>query len=315
MVRRALATPSLLRAGASLLLWAGTAGAADMRAFTEAQYSSDSDDQVQRSFAVGFRQALPSVEASWAAAIGHRELSAPAGRENFEFARVDGKVDFWQGASLVTQVSQLHGGGWSPTLGTAAVHWKPDPRWYVEASGERDLVDTVVAIRNRVLIDTAALSVDWTPVPYLTIVAGASKSDFSDDNERRSRTLRIVYSPTQLPWLNAQVRLKRADSDAIGIGYFNPKRLEEYEFLLRVAGAPFGDRWNLSLQAGTGQQRIDGGSRSSIYSVDARARGWFTDHYGLEGRAACTNTGSLSASPADAGYRYCFVGATFLVAW
>jgi hypothetical protein len=307
MVRRSLA--------AALLLATGTSWASDMRVFAEGLYSSDSDDQVQRIYATGLRQALPSVAASWAAAIGHRELSAPEGRENFEFVRLDGKIDLWKGASLVTQASQLNGGGWSPALGSAALHWKPAERWYVEASGERELVDTVAAIRQRVRVDTAALSADWTPVPSLTLVAGVARSDFSDGNDRRARTLRVVYSPPSLPWFNTQLRLKRADSDATGIGYFNPKRLEEYEFLVRVAGAPFGDRWNLSLLAGAGQQRVDGGARSAIYSIDARARGWFTDHYGMEARAACTNTGGFGASPADEGYRNCLVSATLIVAW
>ena len=304
------------RAGAAiLLLWAGAAGAADSRVFGEAQYSSDSDDQVQRIFASGYRRALPSVQASWAAAVGRRELSAPAGRENFAFARLDGKIELGSGASLVTQARYLSGGAWSPTLGSAAVNWKPADRWYVEASVERDLVDTVVAIRNRVRFDTAAVSADWTLVPSLTLVAGASRSAFSDGNDRRARTLRLILSPAALPWFNAQLRARRADSDATGIGYFNPRRLEEYEFLVRVAGAPFGDRWNVSLRVGAGNQRVDRGSRSAIYSVDARARGWFTDDYGMEARAACTNTGGLSAAPADEGYRNCLASVSLIAAW
>ncbi len=294
------------------LLWAGALWAADSRVFTDAQYSSDSDDQVQRIFSAGFRQDLPSLK--WETALGRRELSAPAGRESFDFARLGATVPLAKDAALVTRANWLHGGDWSPTLGSAAVHWKPAARWYVETSVERDLVDTVVAVRERVRFDTAALSVDWTPVPEVTLVAALSRSVFSDRNDRNARVVRVIYSPAPLPWINAQLRLKRADSEAVGIGYFNPRRLEEYEFLMRVAGAPFGDRWSLSLLAGAGRQRIDQGSRSTIYSIDARARGWFTDHYGMEARAACTNAGSLSGAAAD-GYRYCLASANLIAAW
>ena len=76
LVRRAFA--------AIALLWAGALWAADSRVFTDAQYSSDSDDQVQRIFSAGFRQDLPSLK--WETALGRRELSAPAGRGIEDFS-------------------------------------------------------------------------------------------------------------------------------------------------------------------------------------------------------------------------------------
>jgi hypothetical protein len=290
--------------------------AADERVYTEGQYSSDSDDQRQKILVAGYQRSFPSVHhESLTVALGHRELTAPIGRESFEFGRMKGGLDLWPGASLTAQLDQMFGRGWSPTLGSAAVHWKPADPWYFETSVERDLVDTVVAVRNRVVFDTAAVSADWSPVKELTLVAGVSRGTFSDDNNRSGRTLRLIYSPARLPWFNAQLRTKRSDSAGTGIGYFNPRRLEEYEFLLSAAGAPFGEHWNLSLQAGAGSQHVDRNAHSRIYTIDGRARGWFTQRYGLESRVACNNTGGLSAAPAEQGYRYCLGSLSLIVAW
>ncbi len=300
-----------------MLSWCAPAMAENFRVFTDVKQSQDSDHQKQSNVAVGYQSSLPQLGtgAFWATRLGHRHLESPDGTTSFEYLQLDGQRPLADNAGVQADLALTHGSDWSPVLGSLSAHWLPTKDWRLEASGERDLVDTILAVRNRTSIDTGAMSVDWALTSTITAVVAASYSSFSDGNDRLTRSARLAWSPAEWQWFNLQMRAKRADSDAVGVGYFNPRRLEEYEAQARLAGSPFSDQWVLSLMAGVGQQRIDHNSPSRIYSLETKARGWFSAHYGLEGRAACSNTGSLSGTAAQSGYRFCQVGVQLITSW
>ncbi|MBI2383937.1 MAG: hypothetical protein HYV18_07700 [Gammaproteobacteria bacterium] len=310
MVKRALA-------GILLACLAGPLAAEEYRWFAESAFAEDSDALRQRTLYAGFQRRLPLPGRPSFAALraGYREIESPQGRERFNALRLDLRAEPTSATSLSVRLSPLFGPGWSPALAATSLSWRPARRWYLEASTERELVDTVAAIRERNLVDTAALSADYRLFEPLTVVAAGFRQSLRDGNERTGRVGKLILSPPQADWFNLQLRTRRVDSDFRGTGYFSPRRLEEYDLLIGVAGAPLSDRWSLGLTAGGGRQRIDGDVSNAIFSAELKARGWFSDHYGLEARAGCANTGRLAAQPAEDGYRHCSANLNLIGSW
>jgi hypothetical protein len=308
-----------MRTATLLLLcgWAGSvlAGAPD-RVRLDLQLSEDSDRARQQAYAADLLGPLPfgGEQAQWAIGGGYRHLDDTIGRESFRRARAHASFAPTEQTRVQTRAELLDGDEWSPIIGSASLGQRFSSRWSGEVSAERELVDTVTAVRARNLVTTWAGSVDYAPTPAWTVVVGATVQDLRDANERHGRSLRLVYAPAQADW-NLQLRLRRIDSAFRGDGYFSPERLEDALFTGAYHLPVAGDRFLLTLRAGAGLQRIDRGGDEALYLAELRGRGWFTAHYGFEARAGCSNTGGFNAGPAGDGYRFCEGVLSLIAAW
>lgn len=289
------------------LVACGAASAQSSRLLLETQQSYDSDDLRSHGYWLGAEQKLasPGRDGRWAVAAGTRRFESAQAAEDFTALRGEYLETFPARTQLHLKAQKLWGDPWSPALGSVAVTQPVGERWSAELSAERDLVDTVVAIRNQNLVDTLGASVDYRFAGDWTAVLGGNSQRLADGNRRKGRVARLVFAPEAADWFAAQLRARRIDSEFRGAGYFSPNRLEEAQLLVRVGGGVWHDRFNVSLQAGGGRQRVDGVSGDRIYSAELRARGWLTGAAGLELLAGCSNVGDLNRVSAGSGYRYC----------
>lgn len=310
MVKRTLAL-------AALFIFPFAATAFDTRLLGELSLSDDTDGQDQQSFHAGYRRPLepPGRNTHWTAWAGYRQLHSALGHERFGSLRAEAEAPLNKATHLRARINPLLGKAWSPVLGNIVAGWTPGEQWHFELSGERDLVDTVQAVREENLVDTLALSGDYRFWGPLTLILSGFIQDFRDGNERAGRAVRLDYASERWPGLGVQLRGRRIDSEQRGVGYFSPRRLEEYDVQARYSLPLFDDRWNLGLRASIGEQHIDGTRSATIYAAEITGRGWFSDHYGLEGRAGCSNTGGLSGDSAEGDYRYCSAVVTFVASW
>lgn len=308
-----------MRTATVLLLcgWVGAAlaGAPD-RARLDLQTSEDSDRAHQQAYLAELLGPLPfgGAQAQWAVGGGYRLIDDAVGREAFTRARASVALEPSEHTRLQARTELLDGDDWSPVLGGASLGRRFSSHWSGEVSVDRELVDTVTAVRARNLVTTWAGSLDYAWSPSWTIVVAANVQDLRDSNERHGRSLRLVWAPPQAEW-NLQLRLRRIDSEFRGAGYFSPRRLEDALFTGIVHRPLAGDRYLLSLRAGAGAQRIDRGDDEALYLAEVRGRGWFTDHYGFEARATCSNSGGFNTGPAGDGYRYCEALLSLIAAW
>lgn len=294
---------------------AQSAPAAD-RIISDTALSSDSDGQRQRSEYLGYVHALPALgkTASVGLRAGYWQIAGPGDRIEFGALRLDhqrriGPVD------ISLRAHQLSSNDWSPTLGAVAADIHVTPRWTLSASGDFDLVDTVVAARLHTRFDTYNLSTDYQLLDTVTLVGSVLQQQFSDGNQRQGGQARIIYSPHQIEGFTAQLRLRRIDSDFQGTGYFSPDRFEEALALLQYGHALPGDRFTMTLLAGGGEQRVDSATTQPVYQAELRTRGWFNNRFGLEGKAGCSNTGDTVLRAAADGYRYCYGTLSLLGSW
>lgn len=292
-----------------------TATAAD-RIVSDTAVSADSDKQQQRSEHLGFVHALPSLDktASLGLRAGYWRLDSTDDRVEFGVLRLDHKRSI--GAVAISlRAQQLFSDDWSPTTGAIAADYHVSPRWTLSASGDADVVDTVVAIRQHTRFNTYNVSTDYQVRDTVTLVGSVLQQRFSDGNLRNGSLARVIYSPLQLDGFTAQLRLRRLDSDMQGFGYFSPDRFEEAMALLQYGHALPGNHFVLTLMAGGGEQRIDGASTTPVYAMELRTRGWFNDRVGLEGKAGCSNTGDTVLRATTDNYRYCYGTLSLLGAW
>jgi len=203
------------------------------------------------------------------------------------------------------QLEQLLGDDWDPLLGSATVSARPNEYWYFELFGERELVDTVSAIREKTRVDTYGLSADYTLTPSLVLVAALLQQDFNDGNRRQGGSGRLIYYPEGISWLHLQLKGRLLDAEQPSDNYFSPERLQEYFLLVGVATPFANDDWVFRLLAGPGMQIVEPFDSARVekeaYLAEVRLRGWFSDHVTLESAVGC----STAVTSAET-YSYCF---------
>ncbi len=292
-----------------LCLTIGQAGAAVKhdQAVAETAISADSDGLHERAVDAGYIHPLTSLSpnATLGVRAGYWLLDSSTDRIEFGTLRLDhqsrlGPVD------LALQGRQLVSGDWSPTLGSADFNIHLAPHLSIDVSGESNIVDTVTAARRHTLVNTGNAFLEYQLLDSVTMLGGVLEQWFSDGNHRFGRIGRVIYSPSWLEGFNTQLRVRRIDSEFAGVGYFSPSRLEEAIGLLQYGHALPGGHFVLTGIVGGGVQRVNGAGTSSLYQVELRTRGWFTDHFGLEAKTGCSNTGGLQVQAATGSYRYCY---------
>ncbi|WP_156966361.1 hypothetical protein [Algiphilus aromaticivorans] len=295
---------------------AAQSGYAQLQAESSYWLSDDSDDSTQqRVFADLSRPLADAPDTVLGAGVGHWRLSESDDHTSFRVAR--GRVEhaFSATTQLEASASLLDGQAWSPTLGTATLSHMPDRPFYVELSASRGLIDTLAGIDNHWDIVSVGGSLDIGPFAGFTVVGGYTQQALGDGNDRAVYVLRLIHEPAFSDrWLvQTRTRLLRADFDSVG--FFAPERLDEHLLLVTYRRPVFQERWFFSIEAGGGVQTVNRGERKGIYTADLVWRGWFNDHFGLDGRGGCMNTGGLDTRAAGGGYMYCQAVVSLLWSW
>lgn len=290
------------------------------RVTLESYATDDSDDASQ------FRQIVSFRHSGEQDGLMHR-LSLGLGGWWFDDAT--GKTDFsvldlgyeiGRGdTSAQFRLRQLDGNGWDPTLGNALLTHRFNERWYGELFAERALVDSVPAIANELILESGGFSLDYRILPSLTLVGAVLLQSISDGNDREGGVFRLVYDVPGVSGLTLQTKSLRLDSDFDGVGYFSPEKREEHLLLVGYARPVFGKRFVVRAVAGPGRQRLENGFgdvvRNDLLYGELELRGWFTDHFGLESRAVCSNTGGPNTGAPTDDYRYCSAELSLIASW
>lgn len=292
---------------------AGSAGAA--RVAVDQLYVNDSDGMWQYRLLAGSEHRLDTLLAGGSAGFraGRWRIDDRAGREDFDMLRLyydSGETRAWRARAGLAQLS----GEGSPTLADILLNWSGG-RWYVEGGAQRELIDTVTAIRLHTLVDTWSVSADYRIAPEWTAVGALYTQSITDGNRRLGQVARLVYSPARFEGLTLQGRVRHVSSDFNGLGYFSPDRLLESMVLIGYRRPLFGDDWIGGAQIGAGRQEIDRAIDNGLYLAELSLRGWFTERIGVDGRAGCSSAGGSATGQGDSGYRYCSVNFSLIGAW
>jgi len=302
-----------------LLLLFMTCPAYADRVYLEGAASRDSDDGGHYQLMSGYRYRIDKAyQWEFDVAAGTRsyteeiqyDTSAPTPqasteKERFKSARIALRGTTPKIWRYNLQLEQLMSDEWDLLVGSASLSARPNKTWYFEAFGERELVDTVSAIREKNHFLSYGFSVDYQVIQSLALVGAVLRQDFSDGNQRDGYIGRIIYYPKAFEWLNLQLKGRLLNADKDSDNYFSPERLQEY-FLLFGIATPFADNdWVIRILAGPGTQIVEPfeseREEKDAYLAELRLRGWFSDNLTLESTAGCS-----SALTNTDTYSYCY---------
>ncbi len=305
---------SKLTAALCLLLVSGEAWSA--RIVMDNRYVNDSDGARQYSYLLGADQDSDTPFSGGNAGFraGQWRIKDRAGEETFEVVKLNydsGSARPWRARLGATQLL----GDWSPSLGEAMLSATPAKRWYLEAAAQREIIDTVTAVRAHYLADTLSASADYQLNDEFTLVGGLFTQSISDGNQRLGKIGRLIYSPARWEGVNLQGRVKIVDSDFNGTGYFSPGQLSEYMLLAGMSTSLFAESWVIGGQLGIGAQQIDNNDYDGLYYGEIKARGWFSERLGLDGKFSCSNAGEAGFGQGAANYRYCLMQLSLIGVW
>ncbi len=289
-------------------LFLGTCIAAPVfadRVFVDVYGSHDSDEASLLEILGGYQREIKVMASSeLSLAGGERRYHEPGASRDFSAARLQWTSPAGKDWQLRLRSYFLNGDRWSPTL-PGAFYTHQLNRWYLELSAERDVVDAISAIDNRITVDSYTASADYKISDRWTVVGAGIAQRFSDDNRKNGGVGRIIYTPERWPDFNLQLkgRILRADKDSPD--YFSPETQKDIFFLVGYARPFADDNWVIKLLGGPGVQAIDP-FFSGSYSKDAflgevNLRGWMAQKFHLTTRLGCT-----TATATRDTYRYCY---------
>lgn len=211
--------------------------------------------------------------------------------------------------------------GWTPLTGLLRATWVPQDRWRIDAEATREVVETPLAVRNRVHVDVLSIGVDLRLHPRWLGTAALTWLHFDDGNRRLRTNLRAEHVLLPRPRWTIGAELMQFGSSAPtsdgvpGRGYWNPARYAEQRVFtgLRWEQRP----WDLQLRLGLGlsQERDGWGQRSTGHPSSWEvALGWDIDRaLRLQAQLAGSGPGQ-GLSRGGAGYSRRSAGLS-LTAW
>jgi hypothetical protein len=207
-----------------------------------------------------------------------------SGGKRFDKLRLDGKLSYYDGEH------------WHPFLYSFSAAIDPVPLFHFEASAERDFVDSLQAVHDRLHIDSYSGSADLNFAAAWTLVGAYTRQEVSDGNDRDIEWLKLYYVPQSLGWLRLEAYGKHLTSEFRGVGYFSPSKLWEAMAIAQVSVPLAGDKFVLRIRGGLGDQWVENETGNIASLAELKIKGWFSDHWGFDVTGGYTNQSSVITS-------------------
>ncbi|MBL8286355.1 MAG: hypothetical protein JNL85_00065 [Rubrivivax sp.] len=176
---------------------------------------------------------------------------------------------WWPQLVLRTHRVGSAAGSWHPFTSTVRLKWVPADRWRVDAEHSRELIETPLALANRVHAEVTSLGADWRRDERLALAGSVARVRFDDGTARQRLAARgewalLTGNPRWTAGVEAS-HLQRTSEGAPGSdarGYWNPRRYDEAR---AFTGAHWDWRpWELQARLGLGRSReVDGAGNAS----------------------------------------------------
>jgi tetratricopeptide (TPR) repeat protein len=150
-------------------------------------------------------------------------------------------------------------GDWHPLSGVARLRWLPTDTLRIDGELGREIIETPVALGNRVHVDIAALGADWRWQPRSSLAATLAALRFDDGNLRTRINLRADHQLRANPKVVAGIEAMAfrstdpSSNTRPGRGYWNPESYREARAYLAFGHEAW--PWDFTLKLGVGTAR------------------------------------------------------------
>ena len=218
--------------------------------------------------------------------------------------------------------------GWTPLTGSATVRWMPADLWRIAGEFGREVVETPLAISNRITVDSASLGLEYRLPPWWTVAGALSSLRFSDGNDRARFNGRVDYAVHFKPRVVVGVEAAAFESSlpssfaapppagTIGPqGYWNPKRYAEARAFAGITSDSQPLEWYGRVALGVSRE-VDGDGNASSGNPNLLELGAVYDQGpGLRWRFFAGGSGSsFAVGNGGTGYWRRYIGFN-LTAW
>ncbi len=166
--------------------------------------------------------------------------------------------------------------GWSPVTGNASLRWMPVDLWRFAADLGHEIVETPLAVDNRITVDVASLGVETRAPPHWELAGALSYLRFSDSNSRSRINGSVGYVVHFKPKIVVGVE-GAAFEDSLPTsfeaipppgttgqhGYWNPKRYIEGRIFAGIWGEHQPWDWYGRVAFGTSRETDGDGNTST----------------------------------------------------
>ncbi len=270
--------------------------------------SDDNNDVRQKKHILGYIKSVPGSFDKLDIGIhgGLWSFDESNSDKNFSIIGISGDFNFGPMGMLSSEIMSYNNNAWSTETFNLSYRQPNLKPYYMEASLERSIVDSLLAINNKIMVDTYTLSADAPVANEFTLVGAAIYQSFTDNNTKHGGLIKLVYSPNRIEGLSTALVFKQIRSDWAGTGYFSPDKQQLNYLETSYATGIIQDKFFLKSTLALGKEIINNTTRNNFLKAELRLRGWFDDVNGLEGRLGCSNTGDAFANHGASDYRYCY---------
>lgn len=252
---------------------------------TEFYYSRDNDEQTVKMAGIGGTYNIDKKHL-FSMLGGSLKFDDKIGAETFNFIKFHAQTPVNDLITFDGRFTIHESNSWSPFVFGGSIIYMPDKKLRLEIFGDREIVDSTSAIRQKYYINTYGASVDYAFTPSLTVVGAYSAQNISDGNDRNIGILKLIYQPDAYQWFTVTLANKYLDGEFRSPFYFSPDRLLESLLIARVRTPLWNEKFLLTLRGGIGKQfvRFQDGSDTdkSAWLLEFGLKGWFSDHFGIE---------------------------------
>lgn len=212
----------------------------------------------------------------WGVAAGSNWIDDPQTSRRMDDLALLGQLRIADSHYLDLDLGLARSGNWQTLQGDASWTWRASDSFGLTADAARAPILTDTALAQRIASDTYSLGASLRPGAQWYLLPTYYHQDFSDGNQRDGGSLRLVFSPWDIPdtagALGAELssRAYRSTQPSTGT-YFNPAHYSATQLGL-IGVYSLDPRWKLRATVEGGRQTIDG-SGAGIYTVDLSLEG------------------------------------------
>jgi hypothetical protein len=268
--------------------------------------SDDNNDVSQNRHILGYIKSVPGSFDKLDIGIhgGYWSFNESNTRKEFSIIGVSGDVDFGTMGMLSSEIMNYSNKAWSTETFNLSYRQPTLKPYYLEASLERSIVDTLLAINDKIMVDTYSLSADAPVANEFTLVGAATYQNFTDNNTKTGGLIKLVYTPARIKGFNTALVFKQIQSEQTSTGYFSPDKQQLIYLDASYATGILNDKFVFKSSLALGKEVINDSTYNNLLKVELGLRGWINDTNGLEARLGWSNTGDTIATRSASNYLY-----------
>lgn len=258
------------------------------KVFTDIAVDSDNEGTNTYKYYLGYnRSVLDNLQLG--VMTGNRHYIDPEINNSYNDLRLNANYSIFDNVSIIGNVSFLFSNEWNPIFYDGLISYTPNELFYFEAYIEHESVGTAETNNQKYISTYSGFSIDYKLFSDLTLVAGFSYNEISNNTNRLYQVYRLVYTLPTVEWIYLDFKTKLMTGGDYDPYYFSPNSLSEYNFGFGLRGELGSPNYYARFYSGGGVQRVESDMKA-LFMTNLRIGADFTPELSGELILGATNS-------------------------